>query len=88
MEEETARNLTAGSGGCRPGLGDRGVGHGRGAGHGCGVVHGRGAGHGHGAGHVRGVGHGRGAGGTRRGLERLLWTGWTPGGRIFIGVNF
>ena len=64
MEEETARNLTAGSGGPRPGLGA------------CG------------AGHLRGAGHGRGAGGTRRGLERLLWTGWTPAGRIFIGVNF
>ena len=72
MEEETARNLTAGSGGCRPGLGARGAGHGRGAGH----VRGAGA------------GHGRGAGGRRRGLERLLWTGWTPGGRIFIGVDF
>ena len=59
-----ARNLTAGSGGRRPGLGDRGAGQGRGA------------------------GHGREAGGTRRGLERLLWTGWTPGGRIFIGVDF
>ena len=64
MEEETARNLTAGSGGPRPGLGGRG------------------------AGHLRGAGRGRGAGGTRRGLERLLWTGWTPGGRIFIGVDF
>ena len=53
-----ARNLTAGSGGCRPGLG------------------------------ARGVGLGREAGGRRRGLERLLWTGWTPGGRIFIGVDF
>ena len=64
MEEETARNLTAGSGGPRPGLGGRG------------------------AGHLRGAGRGRGAGGTRRELERLLWTGWTPAGRIFIGVNF
>ena len=71
MEEETARDLTAGSGGCRPGLGAPRPGLG-----------GRGAGQG------RGAGHGRGAGGTRRGLERLLWTGWTPGGRIFIGVNF
>ena len=76
MEEETARNLTAGSGGPRPGLGGRGAGHLRGAGHG------RGAGRG------RGAGQGRGAGGTRRELERLLWTGWTPGGRIFIGVHF
>ena len=64
MEEETARNLTAGSGGPRPGLGGRG------------------------AGHLRGAGRGRGAGGTRRELERLLWTGWTPGGRILIRVNF
>ena len=64
-----ARNLTAGSGGRRPGLGGRGAGHG-------------------GAGHDRGAGHGRESGGRRRGLERLLWTGWTPGGRIFIGVNF
>ena len=58
LAEEMARNLTAGSGGPRPGLG------------------------------ARGVGHGQGAGGTKRGLERLLWTGWTPAGRIFIGVNF
>ena len=69
MEEETARNLTAGSGGPRPG-------------------HGRGAGQGRGAGRGRGAFHGRVAGGTKKGLERLLWTGWTPGGRIFIGVNF
>ena len=72
-----ARNLTAGSGGCRPGLGDRGVGHRRDVGLGD-----RGAGRG------RGAFHGRVAGGTKKGLERLLWTGWTPGGRIFIGVHF
>ena len=65
-----ARNLTAGSGGPRPGLGGRGAGHLRGAGRG------------------RGAFHGRVAGGTKKGLERLLWTGWTPAGRIFIGVNF